>query len=84
MRWGGLRWTRVVACFPFARDSGRERSFFFSPRAQGLCVSIAIERKISAGDVGRGRLASSRERRAVAGGIRVRATRLRIICDLAY
>lgn len=69
-----MRWTRVDACFPFARDSGRERSFFFR-LAQGLCVSIALTvgKKISAFDVGKGRPASSRERRAVAVGIRVRA-----------
>jgi hypothetical protein len=63
----------------------REGAQFFFRLAQGLCVSIAHRReKISAFDVGKGRPASSRERRAVAVGIRVRDTLLRIICDLAY
>ena len=58
---------------------------FFIRLAQGLlCVSIAIREKISAIDDGKGRPASSRERRAVAVGIRVRATLLRNIRDLAY
>ena len=58
---------------------------FFLPRAGSKWVSITHHgEKISAIDVGKGRPASSRERRAVAVGVRVRATLLRIICDLAY
>lgn len=71
-------------CVLSVRERFREvAQFFLPPRAGSVCLHRHRE-KISAIDVGKGRPASSRERRAVAVDIRVRATLLRYICDLAY